>query len=142
MGNKRSILNAPRYHIKIVSGGRILTVTMFPDKSARISHTKTAKTTKGNAVHLSRNVKIIQYKNVKTSIKRLQDRSLNRSLFVYAVTVALLTMSTIKKISEDQMFLLSEPLMNMILRMMPKLLPLVNKRKKLILDYSCKKKMS
>merc|ERR1711902_256623 len=134
MGNKRSILNAPRYHIKIVSGGRILTVTMFPDKSAKISHTKTAKTTKGKDVHL--------FRNVKTSIKRPQDKSLNRSPFVYVVTVVLLTMSTIKKISEDQMFLMSEPLMNMILRMMPKLLPLVNKRKKLILDYSSKKKMS
>merc|ERR1711902_148362 len=142
MGNKRSILNAPRYHIKIVSGGRILTVTMFPDKSAKISHTKTAKTTKGKDVHLSRNVKITQYKNVEMSIKRPQDRSQNRSLFVYAVTVELHTMSMIRKISEDQMFLMSEPLMNMILRMMPKLLPLVNKRKKLILDYSSKKKMS
>merc|ERR1711923_283049 len=98
--------------------------------------------TKGKDVHLSRNVKITQYKNVETSIKRPQDRLLNRSLFVYAVTDVLLTMSTIKKISEDQMFLMSEPLMNMILRMMPKLLPLVNKRKKLILDYSSKKKMS
>merc|ERR1711902_75294 len=115
---------------------------MFPDKSAKIFHTKTAKTTKGKDGHLSRNVKITQYGNVETSIKRPQDRSLNRSLFVYAVTVVLLTMSTIKKISEDQMFLMSEPLMNMILRMMPKLLPLVNKRKKLILDYSSKKKMS
>merc|ERR1712062_823978 len=70
------------------------------------------------------------------------DRLLNRSLFAYAVTVVPLTMSTIKKISEDQMFLMSEPLMNTILRMMLKLLPSVNKRKKLILDYSSKKKMS
>merc|ERR1712012_848773 len=77
-----------------------------------------------------------------TSIKRPQDRSLNRSLFAYAVTVVLLTMSTIKKISGDQMFLMLEPLMNMILRMMPRLLPSVNKRKKLTLDYSSKKKMS
>merc|ERR1712157_470257 len=100
---------------------------------------KTAKSTKGNDVHLSRSVKITQYKNVETSIKRPQDRSLNRSLFVFAVTVVLLIMSMIKKISEDQMFLMSEPLMNMILRMMPKLLPSVNKRKKLILDYSSKK---
>merc|ERR1712152_29491 len=111
----------------------------FQDKSAKISRTKTAKITKGNDVHLSRNVKITQYKNVETNIKRPQDRSPNRSLFVYVVTIVLLTMSTIKKISEDQMFLMSEPLMNMILRMMPKLLPLVNKRKKLILDYSSKK---
>merc|ERR1712152_85592 len=92
--------------------------------------------------HLSRNVKITLYKNVEMSIKRPRDRLLNRSLFVYVVTVVLLTMSTIKKISEDQTFLMSEPLMNMILRMMPRLLPLVNKRKKLILDYSSKKKMS
>merc|ERR1711902_305143 len=76
------------------------------------------------------------------SIKRPQDRLLNKSLFVYAETVVLLIMSTIKKISEDQMFLMSEPLMNMILRMMPRLLPSVNKRKKSILDYSSKKKMS
>merc|ERR1712203_376164 len=82
------------------------------------------------------------YKNVETSIKRPQDRLLNKSLFVYAVTVVLLIMSTIKKISEDQMFLMSEPLMNMILRMMLRLLPSVNKKKKLILDYSSKKKMS
>merc|ERR1711902_379971 len=117
-------------------------VTMFPDKSAKISHTKTAKTTKGKDVHLSRNVKITQYKNVETSIKRPQDRLLNKSLFVYVVTVVLHIMSMIKKILEDQMFLMSEPLMNVILRMMPRLLPLVNKRKKLILDYSSKKKMS
>merc|ERR1711902_219509 len=77
-----------------------------------------------------------------TSIKRPQDRSLNRFLFVYVVTVVLLIMNTIKKISEDQMFLMSEPLMNMILRMMLRLLPLANRRKKLILDYSSKKKMS
>merc|ERR1711983_175574 len=114
----------------------------FQDKSAKISHTKTAKITKGKNVHLSRNVKITQYKSVETSIKRPQDRSLNRSLFAYAVTVVLLTMSTIKKISEDQMYLMSEPLMNMILRMMRRSLPSVNKRKKLILDYSSKKKMS
>merc|ERR1711872_598973 len=75
------------------------------------------------------------------SIKRPQDRSLNKSLFAYAITDVLLIMSTIKKISEDQMCLMSEPPMNMILRMMPRLLPLVNKRKKLILDYSSKKKM-
>merc|ERR1712227_908572 len=119
-----------------------LTVTMFQDKSAKISHTKTAKITKEKSVPLSRNVKITQYKNVETSIKRHQDRSLNRSLFAYVVIVVLLTMSTIKKISEDQMYLMSEPLMNMILRMMPRLLHSVNKRKKLILDYSSKKKMS
>merc|ERR1719300_2343479 len=120
----------------------IPTVTMFQDKSAKISPTKTAKITKGKSVPLSKNVKITQYKNVETSIKRLQDRSLNKSLFVYVVTVVLLIMSTIKKILEDQMCLMSEPLMNMILRMMPKLLPSANKRKKLILDYSSKKKMS
>merc|ERR1711983_120347 len=97
----------------------------FQDKSAKISHTKTAKITKGKNVPLSRNVKITQYKNVETSIKRPQDRSLNRSLFAYAVTVVLLIMNTIKKISEDPMFLMSEPLMNTILRMMPRLLPLV-----------------
>merc|ERR1712038_1974827 len=96
----------------------------------------------GKSVPLSRNVRITQYKNVETSIKRHQDRSLNRSLFAYAETVVLLIMSTIKKISVDQMFLMSEPLMNMILRMMPRLLPSVNKRKKLILDYSSKQKMS
>merc|ERR1711902_308775 len=83
-----------------------------------------------------------QYKNVETSTKRPQDRSLNRFLFVYVVTVVLLIMNTIKKISEDQMFLMSEPLMNMILRMMLRLLPLANRRKKLILDYSSKRKMS
>merc|ERR1712152_2889 len=88
------------------------------------------------------NVKITQYKNVETSIKRPQDRSPNRSLFVYVVTVVLLIMNTIKKISEDQMFLMSEPLMNMILRMMLRSLPSVSRRKKLILDYSSKKKMS
>merc|ERR1711902_172702 len=99
-------------------------------------------TTKEKDVHLSRNVKITQYKNVETSIKRPQDRLLNKSLFVYVVTVVLHIMSMIKKISEDQTFLMSEPLMNMILRMMPRLLPSVNKRKKLILDYSSKKKMS
>merc|ERR1711902_320981 len=115
---------------------------MFPDKSAKIFHTKTAKTTKGKDVHLSRNVKITQYKNVETSIKRPQDRSLNRSLFVYVVTIVLLIMNVIKKISEDQMFLMSEPLMNMILGMMLRLLPSANRRKKLILDYSSKKKMS
>merc|ERR1712126_231302 len=104
--------------------------------------TKTAKITKEKSVPLSRNVKITQYKNVETSIKRPQDRLLNRSLFAYAVTVVLLIMNTIKKTSEDQMFLMSEPLMSMILRMMPKLLPSVNKKKKLILDYSSKKKMS
>merc|ERR1712079_146201 len=103
---------------------------------------KTAKITKGKSVHLSKNVKITQYRNVETSIKRPQDKSPNRSLFVYAVTEVLLTMSTIKKISVDQMYLMSEPQMNMILRMMPRLLPSVNKRKKLILDYSSKKKMS
>merc|ERR1712152_50089 len=140
--NKRSILNVPRYHIKIASESRIQTVTMFQDKSAKISHIKTVKITKGNDVHLSRNVKITQYKNVETSIKRPQDRSQNRSLFVYVATVVLLIMSMIKKISEGRMFLMSEPLMNMILRMMPKLLPSVNKRKKLILDYSSRKKMS
>merc|ERR1712133_327152 len=111
---------------------------MFQDKSAKISHIKTAKITKGNDVHLSRNVKITQYKNVETSIKRPQDRSLNRSLFVYVVTIVLLIMNVIKKILEDQMFLMSEPLMKMILR----LLPSANRRKKLILDYSSKKKMS
>merc|ERR1719400_2641924 len=110
--------------------------------NAKISHTKTAKITKGKNVPLSRNVRITQYKNVETSIKGPQDRSLNRPLFVYAVTVALLIMSMIKKISEGQMFLMSEPQMNMILRMMPRLLPSVNKRKKLILDYFSKKKMS
>merc|ERR1711902_451691 len=83
-----------------------------------------------------------QYKNVETNIKRPQDRSQNRSLFVFAVTVELHIMSMIKKISEDQMFLMLEPQMNMILKMMPRLLPLVNERKKLILDYSSKKKMS
>merc|ERR1719346_824072 len=140
--NKRGIRNVPRYHIKIVSVLRILIVTMFQDKSAKISHTKTAKITKGKNVPLSRNVKITQYKSVETSIKRPQDRLLNKFLFAYAETVVLLTMSTIKKISEDQMFLMSEPLMNMTLRMMPRLLPSVNKRKKLILDYSSKRKMS
>merc|ERR1712227_652680 len=100
-----------------------LTVTMFQDKSAKISHTKTAKITKGKSVPLSRNVKITQYKNVETSIKRPQDRSLNRSLFVYVVTIVLL-------------------IMNVIMRMMLRLLPSANRRKKLILDYSCKKKMS
>merc|ERR1711983_253462 len=114
----------------------------FQDKSAKISHTKTAKITKGKNVHLSRNVKITQYKNVETNIKRPQDRSLNKSLFAYAVTVVLLIMSMIKKISEDQMFLMSEPQMNMILRVMLRLLPSVNRKKKLILDYSSKKKMS
>merc|ERR1711902_412974 len=112
------------------------------DKSAKISHIKTAKITKGNDVHLYRNVKITPYKNVETNIKRPQDRSLNRSLFVYVVTIVLLIMNVIKKISEDQMFLMSEPLMNMILRMMLRLLPSANRRKKLILDYSSKRKMS
>merc|ERR1712203_642034 len=62
--------------------------------------------------------------------------------FAYAVTVVLHTMNMIKKISEDQMFLMSEQQMSMILRMMLKLLPSVSKRKELILDYSSKKKMS
>merc|ERR1712018_403293 len=70
-----------------------------------------------------------------------QDRLLNKSLSAFAETVVLLIMSTTKKISEDQTFLMSEPLMNMIPRMMPKLLPSVNKKKKLILDYLSKKKM-
>merc|ERR1712150_162379 len=63
-------------------------------------------------------VKTTQYKNVLTSTKRHQDRSQNRYQFEFAATIV-----------------------QLILKMMLRLLHLDNRKKRLILDFCNKKKM-
>merc|ERR1712043_154978 len=99
---------------------------IFNEKNVFQNHGKTVKTT--------------QYKNVLTSTKRHQDRSQNRYQFEFAATIVQLIMKMMKTLVIPT-FLISEPPTVMILKMMPRLLHLANRKKRLILDFCNKRKM-
>merc|ERR1712226_1290414 len=95
--NKKNIPNAPRSHIKIAK--------IFKEKDV--------------SQNLIKNVTTFRNKNAETSTKRHQDKSLNRYQFVFAATIVQLIMK-VKKISAIPTFLISEPLIVTIQKMMLK----------------------
>merc|ERR1712088_1113066 len=104
----KSTLNAPRFHIKNVTGLRIPTVLMFPNNNVTMCHMKTAMMFNDKSASKNRG-KIVRTsldKNAKMFIQRYQDKWLSKYPFVYAEIVAKHTMTQMDSLTQNPSLIL------------------------------------